>query len=324
MRRVLMALAILLIIAVAVFVLGPRPDTDGTITFDPSSLPADLDEYLAASEARVEAITPGAEKEIVWAGLGDETRTQTAIVYVHGFSATKHEIRPVPDMVARVLGANLFYTRLVGHGSDGEALADARMNDWVQDFAEAIAIGERLGEKVIVIATSTGATLTAWALEKPELMKNVAGVVFVSPNFAVHSASIGLLNMPWAETLLPLAMGQTRQWEPHNEEHGKWTTHSYPSRAVFAMGALLKKAGQVRYEDVGAPALFFYSPDDQVIVPQAVRDVAGRWGGPIEIVAVEDADDPSSHVITGDILSPSTTDRVAGDIARWIRSVIGE
>ncbi|MDD4273595.1 MAG: hypothetical protein PHG14_07705 [Desulfobacter postgatei] len=37
-------------------------------------------------------------------------------VYIHGFSATRKETAPLSDLVAKTLNANLFYTRLSGHG----------------------------------------------------------------------------------------------------------------------------------------------------------------------------------------------------------------
>jgi hypothetical protein len=78
-----------------------------------------------------------------------------AIVYVHGFSASKAEVRPLPDRVAAALHANLFFTRLTGHGQDGTAMAKGSINAWVNNHAEAIAIDRAIGERVVVIGTST-------------------------------------------------------------------------------------------------------------------------------------------------------------------------
>ena len=60
-----------------------------------NSLPADLDVYLAESERQIPDIRPGAEKSIIWAGEPG-TKTEFSVVYVHGFSASKEESRPVP------------------------------------------------------------------------------------------------------------------------------------------------------------------------------------------------------------------------------------
>ncbi|KZL20096.1 hypothetical protein PsAD2_01582 [Pseudovibrio axinellae] len=58
--------------------------------------------------------------------------------------------------------ANLYYTRLTGHDRTGEALAEATLYDRINDLAEAVEIGRQIGEKIIIVSTSTGATLSAW------------------------------------------------------------------------------------------------------------------------------------------------------------------
>lgn len=69
----------------------------------PESLPEDLDGWLAEQEQKFGDIVPGTEKQIFWAGEAG-ARTPLSIVYLHGFSATLGEIRPVPDRVAAALG----------------------------------------------------------------------------------------------------------------------------------------------------------------------------------------------------------------------------
>nr|WP_245497472.1 MULTISPECIES: hypothetical protein [unclassified Mesorhizobium] len=96
-------------------------------------------------------IRDGLEKEIIWANPMIHARTPLSIVYVHGFSASKGEVRPLPDEVADQLDTNLFYTRLTGHGQGGAAMADGSVNAWINDYAEALAIGRAIGDKVIVI-----------------------------------------------------------------------------------------------------------------------------------------------------------------------------
>ena len=318
MKRRYMLLILLIAIVVVVLALGPRPDTDGTIRFDPSAIGPDIDAYLAETEAAIDNLKTGTEKQVIWAGEPGE-KTDLAIIYLHGFSATRRETEPLADDVAKALGANLYYTRLTGHGRDGAALAEASMNDWVNDLAEAIAIGERIGERIAIIGTSTGATLATWAAANPRLVVKVDRLVLISPNYAVRGASIGLLNMPWGEVLLPRIIGKTRSFEPHNDAHAKWWTTSYPSRAVFAMGALLKATDQIDPADLDVPAMFIYSPDDKVIEIRKARTMRDRWGGPTETLEITQSDDPSNHVIAGDILSPSTTDEIAAAIVAWLK-----
>lgn len=320
--RIVAAIVIVAGIATVVFMLGPRPPIDETIRFSAVSIGDDPVRYLADEEARVTGTIPGAEKEIIWLDPATRARTPLAIVYIHGFSATKWEVRPLAEEVAAVFGANLYYTRLAGHGNeDGAAMAAATMNEWVNDMAEAIAIGERLGERIVVISTSTGGTLSTWAAGNPALSGKLAGLVMISPNFEPREVSVELMNMPWGKYLLPLAFGETRSWTPVNAEQGKWWTTTYPSIAVLPMAALLQAVKNMDVSKIKVPAFFIYSPRDNVVSPDATLKVYEAWGGPKQIFEELNSSDLSHHVLAGDILNPGNTDDLAARIVTWIRGL---
>ncbi|MDV4145430.1 alpha/beta hydrolase [Shimia sp. FJ5] len=301
---------------------GPRETVTLVPEFDTAAIGPDVDAYLAAREAGYSGLTPGVEKRVVWAGTTGEA-TDQAIVYVHGFSATSEEIRPVPDLVAAELGANLVYTRLAGHGLGGAALAEARASEWMSDVAEAIAVAHKIGNDVIIIATSTGATLVAEAALQPEMMQGVAGIILVSPNFAIADPASVVLTLPAARFWVPTVAGQTRSWEPGNEGHATYWTHSYPTQALFQMAALVKHARGQDYGAVTIPALFRFSDADQVVDHRATRAVVDAWGGPVTVQAVQmtEGDDPSSHVIAGDIMSPGQTQDAVTAFVNWINAL---
>ena len=324
LRLVLAFLAVVVLAVAAAFVFGPRVAIDTTVRFDAPSIGPDPDLWLAENEAKVAGLRPGLAKEIVWAYPASRARTPLAIVYVHGFSASKGEIRPVPDIVAETLGANLFYTRLAGHGGDGAAMAEASVNDWVNDFAEAMAIGRLLGEKVVVIATSTGASLATWAAAQPDLARDLAGVVMISPNYGVQAAGAWLLTMPFGRQIAELVIGRERGFPPINEAHGRLWTTRYPTAATLPMQAASELAYGAPVERIGVPALFIFSDADRVVQPERTREIAARWGGPVETMLVEGSDDSSNHVIAGDALSPSTTTLVAERIIQWIGQWAGQ
>lgn len=315
--RVLLALGL---VAGAAWLFVPGEPVDTGIAFDEGGLPDDLDRYLAAAEARIEGITPGTEKRIVWAGATGE-RTALSVVYLHGFSGSSEELRPVPDRVAKALGANLYFARLAGHGLQGAALAGVSAGDWLEDTAEALGIGRRIGREVLVIATSTGGTLAAIAATDPGRIDAVKGVVFVSPNFRLRHRAAPLLTAPFARYLVPLLAGPEIGFAPQNERHGRYWTTRYPSVAAIPMAALVAHARGLDYAGVTTPALFLYSPDDQVVSPRATRRVAARWGGAAEVLEVElgPGDDPYAHVLAGDVLSPGLTAPVTAAILDWVR-----
>ena len=316
--RVLLALAVVFGLLWAT---EPSDLVGGPIAFDPASLPAgaaELPAWLAAREAAVPDLRAGDEKRIVWAGTPG-AKTPLAVVYLHGFSASSEEIRPVPDDVAKALGANLFFTRLAGHGRSGAAMAEPAAGDWIEDTAEALAIGRRLGDRVLVIATSTGGTLAALAASDPQMNEGLAGVVLISPNFGLRPWAGKILDLPWARVWGPVIAGAERSFPPQNADHAAHWTTTYPTAALFPMASLVRHARAQDYSTAKVPLLLIQSPEDQVVSPKAARDALAGWGGPVQMAERQmgPGDDPYSHVIAGDILSPGQTAGTVALILDW-------
>jgi pimeloyl-ACP methyl ester carboxylesterase len=320
-RRILFGFLIVLGALTALFFAGPRVPVDTTVSFDPARIGSDVETYLARSEAAFGDVREGLEKEIVWAYPESRAKTPVSIVYVHGFSASKGELRPLPDQVAEALGANLFYTRLTGHGRDARAMDTASVNAWVNDIAEALAVGRAIGERVIVMGTSTGGGLATWAATEPELSEDVAGLILISPNYRVLAQGAEVLTMPWGGQIARLVSGPTRGGEPRNELHGKYWTTRYPIEATLPMAAITQLAHAAPVEKVEIPALFIYAESDPTVSPIATREVIERWGGPTETLVVEPAEGESHHVLAGDAQAPSATDEVAERIISWVQAL---
>lgn len=312
----------LMLIGAGAWWFAPQEPVDREIAFKADSLPDDLQPWLDQRELQYSDIHPDAAKRIVWAGTPG-AKTPLAVIYLHGFSATSQEIRPVPYDVARALGANLFFTRLAGHGRSGDAMATATAGDWIEDLAEAMAIGRRLGDRVVIISTSTGATLAAIGATDPALSTDMAGIVMVSPNFGVRSLAGKILDMPFARWWGPVVAGQTRSFPAQNAAHAEHWTTSYPTVALFPMAALVRHARALDYSAVKIPALVIYSPEDQVVSPTQTEAVMAGWGGAVQMQPrhVGPGDDPYSHVIAGDVLSPGQTADTVALILDWAKGL---
>jgi alpha-beta hydrolase superfamily lysophospholipase len=314
--RLLLAGAVV-IAALALF--GPTEPVETDVTFDPAALGSDVDAYLAAAEARFDDITPGTQKRVVWAGAPG-ARTPLSVLYLHGFSATSEEVRPVPDRVADALGANLVFTRLTGHGRSGAAMAETSVGAWMRDVAEALAVARAVGEEVVVISTSTGSTLATIAAADPALAQDIRGHVFLSPNFGVNSPAAALLTWPLARHWVPLVAGRERSFPLVNDAHATYWTTTYPTVSVLPMAAAVKHARALELGAIAQPLLVMFSDADRVVSPDATRAVAIRWGGPVTRVLVTPGpgDDPYNHVLAGDILSPGQTDATVRTILDWV------
>lgn len=309
-------------ISLVLWAFGPYEPVPLSADFNPARLKGGVAPHLARAEARYDDITPGTQKRVVWQPGFEERRTPVSILYVHGFSATSEEIRPVPDLVAQAMGANLVYTRLRGHGRGGAALAEASVADWMADLAEGLAAARAVGDRVAVIATSTGATLMAAALLDPEMSQDVGAVAFVSPNFGIHQRASVLLTLPGARYWVPLVAGGERSFAPQNDGQATYWTTRYPTKALMPMAALVRRVAGLDFARVETPALFWLSDADQVVRPDISRKIAARWGGETRVQAVTmgTGDDPNAHVIAGDILSPGQTDAAALAMVDWFHS----
>ena len=290
--------------------LGPTPTTHvKATTFNLSSDLSKLEDAVAKTEAAHRDITPGAEKTFVWHNDKQE-KTPLSIVYLHGFSATRQELAPVAQRVGEQLGANVFLTRLVGHGRSSEAMREVTLQRLIDDAREALHIGNQIGERTLLIGTSTGATLALWLLND-KASKNILGAALVSPNLKLKSPIATALTWPWADYWVPLIAGETYSWEPRDERHAKYWTTRYPTRALLPMAALTKVVNNSKQAELSAPALVLYSPDDSVVDASATMDYFARaQGAPSTLLTIEDSQDEHQHVIAGDIRSPSTTDHV--------------
>jgi esterase/lipase len=284
-----------------------------------AALPDDIDAFLAASERNAAAafpLIPNTEKRIVW--REPSVRSKVAVVYLHGFSATRQETAPLAEQVAIALEANLFETRLRGHGRAESPLLDVTAEDWLDDVTEALAIGARIGEQVIVIGTSTGGTL-ALAMSQHEAAKSVTHFILISPNIQPSNETAHWATRPAGRLIARLFVGPTRSWEPRNEQQARYWSTTYPTAAAIEVMRLVDYVNALLPLDLDANLLVMMSPDDKVVSPLATQYAFNRIDAPRKkIIEFLDSHDPSSHVLAGDILAPQSTPGVAARIVEFI------
>ncbi|MEP3231280.1 MAG: alpha/beta hydrolase [Hyphomicrobiales bacterium] len=301
------------------FVFGPREPFDGEVTFDQASIGDDLDQYLVQQENKFSDIRQGLNKQIIWHGERG-AQTDIAIVYLHGFSASSAEVQPVPDQVAKALGANLYYTRLKGHGRTAEAMAEANADDWLNDAAEALAIGARLGKKLIVVSTSTGGSLAAYLhAHKPEWGDMIAGHVMISPNFGLADPTSALLSFPFARQFVPLILGPMRGRASSNRLVQHVWTIPHATSALMPLARITNEANEAPLENIDVPTLVFRSLQDKTVSPKATASAINRIGGTVEQVLIDQSGHRNHHVLAGDAVSPRTNGLVTTTTVEWIK-----
>lgn len=307
----------------ALALLGPRVQVDEALPAGPI-VPRDADPvaWLARRESAVPGIKPGNAAVIQRAH--PRRRTPLALVYLHGFSASPAEVSPLCEDLATGLGANLVVPRLRGHGRDGEAMLEGTASAWIRDGLIALELAERLGDRVVLIGTSTGATLAVWLASQPELQDRIHGLILLSPNFGPRDPRAALLTLPWGFQLTRAIAGRMRSFTPVNDEQRKFWTTRYRSEALVEMMALVEVTVAAPLEQIPHPVLVLHTADDRVVSTEKIVATAARIGRarsddpPVTRELVETAD-PGSHLLAGRVLSPKTTPAVRARLAEFLQ-----
>ena len=277
-KTFLIILILLITVLGAVWFLGPKaqiPQLDTDLpTFDVSLM--ELEAQINDREASQAHIKPDNEARIIWADGYMHKKSPYSLVYLHGFSASQGEGEPVHRDFAKKYGCNLYLARLQSHGlEEEEPLLDLDPEKLLQSAKEAIAIGKQIGEKTLVMSTSTGGTLGIYlASGNPD----IAGLICFAPNVDIKDPSSELLVKPWGLQMARWVVGSNyRTYESSEDEQRYWNTR-YRLESLVALKALVKATMKEEvFQKVTSPLLLVYyyksdtEQDDVVSIPRMLE-----------------------------------------------------
>ncbi|MFZ6014726.1 MAG: alpha/beta hydrolase [Bacteroidota bacterium] len=247
-----------ILLIVGIYFLGPGPSKpvfDNRIKPVPTDAEG-LENYIAEKESR-HKLKPENEAKIVWAD-SSKKKTEFAIVYLHGFSASPKEGHPVHERFAKEFGCNLYLARLSDHGIDTtEALMLFTADRAWESAKEALTIGRSIGDKVIIMSTSTGGTLALMlAAEYPD---QIHALINMSPNIAINNPAAFLLNNPWGLQIARAVMGGKYRVTDTNEETAKYWNGKYRLESTVQLEELLETAmTSETFAKITQPSLTLY------------------------------------------------------------------
>ena len=312
------SLLIIIIIMITLYISGPEIKSEMTV---PEIRPIENPEkYISESESLIHDMRPENSKKIVWAGEKGE-KTEFSLVYIHGFTAARNETAPLTEIISEKTGSNIFYTRLKGHGRyELRSQENVNISDWLYDAEEALEIGKRLGDKVIIISCSTGTALASWLAEKhPDEIK---ALVMISPNFEPADRRIFIISRKWGPVLAKLLEGEIIGEKEHiiSPAHANNWSYIYRTEMIFPMVALLEYTNTADFPEFRTPVIMFYNREDKIVNQKKTIEVFDSWGAENkEIFEVQNPGDKNGHVIAGDIFSPGTTAFVAEKTINFIK-----
>lgn len=306
--RKLIKITFPIILLVGLYFVGPSADRAEYKT-DMPVVPASseqLVQYIQAQEQK-HKIKPDNEARIVWF---DSARTKTpySIVYLHGFSASQKEGDPVHLRIAKTFGCNLFLSRLSDHGIDTTETLQLFTAERIWESAkEALAIGEAIGDKVILVSTSTGGTLALkLAAEYPD---RIHALINLSPNIAINNPAAFLLNDPWGLQIARVVMGGKYRNTGASKEDSKYWNANYRLEAVVELQELVESTmTDETFEKVKQPSLTLYYYKDEAhqdpeVMVSAMLEMHKKLGTPESLKVQKAIPNAEAHVIGGSLAS---------------------
>jgi esterase/lipase len=317
---------ILLLLAIG-YLLGPRPDSSDYAT-DLPPVPADtilLTQYLYQKES-LHKIKPGNEARIVWANDSIKQKTEYSIVYLHGFTASHAEGEPAHRDIAKKFNCNLFLARLAEHGIDTtEPMQKLTVDKYWASVKEAFAVGKQIGNKVILMGTSTGASL---ALKLAAEYNDVHALVLLSPNIEINDANAWILNNPWGLQVARLIVGSNYIESKDKRAIYKqyWTT-PYRVEAVVALQEFIETSmTEETFKKVRQPALMLYYYKDEIhqdstVKVSAMKKMFDELGTPANKKIAMAMPNTGNHVIASYIKSKDVAG-VENQIEEFFKNVL--
>jgi len=323
-RFILISFPIMLLLGI--YFLGPEPDKpvwDKTMPVVPQE-PHELEQYIAANEVR-HRIKPDNEARIVWAD-SSKKKTPYSVIYLHGFSASQGEGNPVHIQFAKEFGCNLFLARLADHGIDTtEQLLYFTPDRWWASSKEALAIGKAIGEKVIVMSTSTGGTMAlVLAAEYPS---DVFALINMSPNIALFHPLAFISNDPWGVQIARMVVHgnyNVSQPKPGRDErlHVKYWNDRYRLEAVSQLEEMLEdKMTPETFQKVRQPCLSLYyykneAEQDSTVRVRAILEMDHQLGTPDSLKEAIPIPEAGDHVM-GSYISSKDVASVQREIEKF-------
>jgi esterase/lipase len=307
-RKKLFRITFPIILLVGIYFVGPAPDEpvyEKTIPAVPQE-PAALEQYVASIES-MHRIKPDNEARIVWAD-SSKKRTPYAVLYLHGFSASQKEGDPVHRRFAKTFGCNLYLSRLADHGVDTtEQLLTFTADRWWNSAKEALAIANQLGEKVIIVSTSTGGTTALQlAAEYPE---RVHALINLSPNIAINDPAAFLANDPWGLQIARLVLGSDYRDTGATPEKSQYWNNKYRIESIVQLEEMLETTmTRETFQKIHQPVLTLYyykseKEQDPEVKVSAMLEMHDQLGTPADMKVRKPVPNAGAHVLGGSLAS---------------------
>lgn len=233
-----------------------------------------LDSIIQQSEDVLKVI-PETKAKVIWSSSYKHKKSPLAFVYLHGFGASHREGEPIMTMLSKHFDANVFMSRLEAHGiQDASGYESLTPKKYLKSAKEALEIGKKLGEKVILVSTSTGGMLS---LKLASEDKDIKALVLYSPFIdVIDPKTMQLLNPKGKVTFIKQYGGETFVQKRPAEQIPYWSTHYHVNGYVALLQLLKDTMKKETFQKVTCPVFlgYYYKNEqhqDQVVSVKAMQ-----------------------------------------------------
>lgn len=329
MKRIKRFLWGFLALLVVVYLLGPKPpkpELNKNLPSISASL-TNIEDYIHKNDEGL-TLKPDNESRIFWANDSVHERTEYAVLYLHGFSASWYEGYPTHVRFAQHFGFNLYAPRLASHGIETEdPLIDMTPDRLWESAKSALMIARSLGKKVIIMSTSTGGTLSLMlAADFPEY---VDGLILFSPNIRINNNAAFILSKPWGLQFGRMVNGG--KYRITNEDFGskecQYWNCKYRMEATVYLQQLIEATMKTEtFKNVTAPVfLGYYHKDkdnqDETVKVSAMLKMFDQLGTSSDRKVKVAFPEAGTHTIACELTSGSV-DRVIAETIKFGEDVL--
>lgn len=272
-----------------------------------------VETYVSNKEAQVQNIKAGNAAEVI--RIEANKKTKLAFVYLHGFSAGPKEISPLVENLSAQFKSNAYLARLKDHGLQNSMMLNVTADDLFSDAEEAYQVGKKLGDRVVLVGTSTGATLALWLAKKHS---DVAGLILISPNIGVYDKRGVLSSGPLGAIIARAVVGPVYSWKPKYPKQSDFWTTSYHPRGISAMMNVVREVEMMNFSTIQAPSITLWTPLDKVVnIQKAVDKIKTLGSQKNEFIEFNTPE----HVLAGAITAPENVEPASLALSRFITEI---
>jgi esterase/lipase len=308
LKKLLLSILIIFVVLLITYLLGPKVKFEAVngdplpeLSFGIEAIQA----YVDTQESQFSNIKPDNQSQFIWA---DKTKkTEYAVLYLHGYTASHGEFHPILNNFSRNFRCNTYMPRLALHGlQDEDAFEKLTPKLLIDSAKEAIRVAKTIGEKVIIIGSSTGCTLgTYLAAHDPD----IHSLILTSPNFDLYDTKSHLMLKPWGRSILRYVVGgDYRTWETNTEAKKYWTTKNRIEGLIALRSLLDQTITDETLKNINIPvfAAYYYKNSrsfDKIISIDAVKDFGKKISTPEDMKEIIPISTARGHVMTSSYMN---------------------